>query len=147
MDALLVDFLLRAKRATYAGHGAEAESSRPASHDLGYAEGRFAYYDTYLGGERFAGEEALWDNGAPVWAMNYCGRVLDPAGFSGDFLKAALFAVPPETPFRGPKVFQDGAFTYRCQVEGDADWFAGREWIEKDGALIYEGAFHGGIVR
>jgi transcriptional regulator with XRE-family HTH domain len=56
----LIGFLLRAKKATYAGHGAEAESPcRPLSHHLIYAEGDFLYFDTYLGGERFAGEEAV----------------------------------------------------------------------------------------
>ena len=149
MDAHTVDFLLRAKRATYAGHGAEAaKPSRPASHDLRYAEGELAYYDTYLGGERFAGQEALWKDGVPFWAMNYCGRVLsaDPGGFSGDFLKAALAAVPREAPFRGPETYRDGPFAYFCRVEGDAEWFMGRERIEKNGALVYECMFHGGSV-
>jgi len=146
MDARTVDFLLRAKRATYAGHGAEAGPSRPASHDLQYAEGTLTYHDTYLGGERFAGQEALWENGVPFWAMNYCGRVLRE-GFSGDFLKAALYAVPREMPFRGPETYREGARSYLCQVKGDIDWFYGYEWIEKDGVRVYECAFHGGNVR
>lgn len=82
-------FLVRAKRATYAGKGPERAASRPQSHDLYYAEGAYAYLDTYLGGERFSGEEAVWKDGTPVWAMNYSGRVTG-AGFSGDFLKEAL---------------------------------------------------------
>lgn len=146
MDPHVVDFLLRAKRATYAGHGAEGDASRPASHDLAFAEGRLAYLDTYLGGERFAGEEALWEDGVPFWAMNYCGRVV-AEGFSGDFLKAALSAAPPDKPFRGPELFRDDENTYHCRVEGDAEWFSGREWIERDGAPVYECVFHGGSIR
>ena len=47
----IIDFLIKAKKATYAGKGAETASSRPQSHDLIYEEGGLTYYDTYLGGE------------------------------------------------------------------------------------------------
>jgi hypothetical protein len=142
----IVPFLLRAKQATYAGHGAEESPSRPGSHDLRYAEGPLLYLDTYLGSLRFAGEEAVWENGVALWAMNYSGRVLEPATFSGDFLKAALSAVPADAPFRGPALFQEAGYVYRCAVEGDFPWFSGREVIEKDGALLYECLFHGGSI-
>ena len=75
MDKRIVDFLIRAKRATYAGKGAETKPSRTGSHDLVYRERDLMYYDTYLGGEKFAGEEALWISDVPVWSMNYIGRV------------------------------------------------------------------------
>ena len=57
MNTTLIEFLIRAKKATYAGKGAETTSSRTKSHDLKYTEGDLMYYDTYLGGEKFAGEE------------------------------------------------------------------------------------------
>ncbi|MDE6732023.1 MAG: hypothetical protein K2J77_04020, partial [Oscillospiraceae bacterium] len=69
MEKSIVDFLIKAKRATYAGKGAETSSSRMKSHDLIYRDGDMTYYDTYLGGERFAGEEALWIADKPYWAM------------------------------------------------------------------------------
>lgn len=59
MDSDLIDFLIRAKKATYAGEGKEAPSSRPHSHDFHYSEGTLRYIDTYLGSTQFAGEEAL----------------------------------------------------------------------------------------
>lgn len=37
----------------------------------------YSYYDTYLGRERFAGEEAVWLHENPVWSMNYTGRIMD----------------------------------------------------------------------
>ncbi|NRW20875.1 transcriptional regulator with XRE-family HTH domain, partial [Clostridium beijerinckii] len=55
----IIDFLCRAKKATYAGNGGECKSSRPNSHDLEYVEGNLKYIDTYLGGEKFSGEEGL----------------------------------------------------------------------------------------
>ena len=60
MDKKLVEFLIKAKQATYAGKGAETTSSRVKSHDLIYKDGDYMYYDTYLGTGKFAGEEALW---------------------------------------------------------------------------------------
>ena len=59
MDKDTIRFLIRAKKATYAGKGAEAESSRPNSHDLRYIEGPLNYIDSYLGGGKFAREEAV----------------------------------------------------------------------------------------
>lgn len=140
-----VAFLIRAKRACYAGHGAETTASRPASHDLEYREGPLSYYDTYLGGEKFAGEEAIWRDGVPFWSMNYVGRVLD-GRFSGDFLKDALALVPEDMPFRGPRVFRKGEYDYHCMVQGSFAWFEGREEICVGSDRVYECLFHGGTL-
>lgn len=142
----LVPFLLKAKLATYAGHGAETTPCRPSSHDLTHADGEWCYYDTYLGGERFSGQEAVWHRGAPVWAMNYTGRLVAD-GFSGDFLKEALLLVGADAPFRGPRVHRHGQFTYHCRWSGDVDWFAGDEEIFFGPEKVYECLFHGGLVR
>ena len=145
MDKEIIGFLIRAKRATYAGKGAEAAPSRPKSHDLIYTEGDLTYIDTYLGGDRFAGEEALWISGIPRWSMNYAGRVIGE-GFSGDFLKEALLRVPENEPYRGPREYVNGCYTYRCGPEGTFEWFRGKETIEYRDALVYECLFHGGII-
>ena len=125
MDKQLVDFLIRAKQATYAGKGAETASSRVKSHDLVFKEGEYMYYDTYLGGDKFAGEEALWISEVPYWSMNYIGRVTGD-DFSGDFLKEALLRVPEDKPFRGPEDYSEGDYTYKCSIEGDYEWFQGK---------------------
>jgi len=140
-----IAFLLRAKRATYAGHGAETPSSRPSTHDLRYSEGGLLYIDTYLGGERFSGEEALWIGDKPVWAMNYTGRTTGTP-FSGDFLKDALSQCLPDMPYRGPEYYTDGSYEYRMTVKGDVSWFDGYETIEYKGQPVYELTFNGGKV-
>lgn len=142
----LTAFLLRAKRHTYAGGGHETAPSRTASHDLAYEEGEYAYYDTYLGGERFAGQEAVWRGGAPLWCMNYAGRVLGD-NFSGDFLKEALYRVLPDIPFRGPRRYSRGDYHYHCSVEGSFAWYQGTEEIFYRDEKIYECRFHGGSIR
>lgn len=145
MDKEIIDFLIRAKKATYAGKGAETDSSRPASHDLIYEEGDLMYYDTYLGGPKFAGEEALWIGKKAFWSMNYIGRVTGD-DFSGDFLKEALLRVPEDKPFRGPEIYTDGDYSYQCKAEGDFEWFQGKETISYKGNVIYECYYHGGLI-
>ena len=146
MDKRTVEFLIRAKQATYAGKGAETVSSRIKSHDLVYSDEDYMYYDTYIGGNRFAGEEALWISGVPYWSMNYCGRVTGE-NFSGDFLKEALLHVPEEKPYRGPDHYSSGDYSYHCNTEGSFDWFQGKETIEYRGETIYECFFHGGLIE
>lgn len=142
----IIDFLIRAKRATYAGKGAETASSRPQSHDLIYSEADYIYYDTYLGGNKFAGEEALWIKNKPYWSMNYAGRVTG-SNFSGDFLKEALLNVSYDKPFRGPEHYKNGDYTYDCMVEGRFEWFQGYEVICYQDKQIYECYFHGSVVE
>lgn len=142
----IIAFLIRGKRAAYAGHGKELESSRRASHDLDYTEENLYYYDTYLGGEQFAGEEGVWQDDKPVWAMNYCGRVTGEH-FSGDFLKEALSKTSMGMPYRGPVIYQNGEYMYKCHVYGTFSWFQGQELIEYQDRKIYECYFHGGCIK
>jgi hypothetical protein len=146
MDKQIADFLIRAKKATYAGKGAEADPSRPNSHDLHYAEGSLKYIDSYLGGIKFSGEEAMWDDDVPFWSMNYAGRVIAD-GFSGEFLKEALSHVPRDYPFRGPANYVSGDYTYSCGINGDFHWFSGMEEIYFKKNKVYECMFHGGDVE
>lgn len=141
-----IKFLLEAKKATYAGEGPEVSPSRPSSHDLKYVRGNMKYIDSYLGSEKFAGEEAIWENEEPLWAMNYAGRVTGD-GFSGDFLKQALLLVPEDKPFRGPEQYTDGHFIYNCTVDGDFFWFRGTEEIWNGDTKVYECMFHGGVIK
>lgn len=145
MDEKVLDFLIKAKKSTYAGKGEKAVSSRPNSHDSQYVDGELKYINTYLGRINFAGEEALWKDDIPFWAMNYVGRVISER-FSDEFLKEAFFAVPRDYPYRGPKEFKNGQYLYRCNIDGNPDWFYGYEEILYSGEIVYSCAFHGGIV-
>ncbi len=145
-DAKLVEFLLKAKTNCYAAHAPEETvSSRPKSHDVKYEEGSYLYMDSYFGGSRFAGEEAVWYQGEPVWAMNFSGRVIAEP-FEGDFLKEALMRVSKDRPFRGPAVYTNGDYRYHCAVNGDVGWFQGYEEIFYEDRKVYECYFHGGKI-
>jgi transcriptional regulator with XRE-family HTH domain len=143
---VVIEFLCKAKRETYAAKGAECKPSRPSSHDLTYTDNDFMYLDTYLGGENFAGEEAVWRNAVPIWSMNYVGRTLNE-GFSGDFLKECLYLVSKENPYRGPFVHQNGEYKYHCVVTGEFGWFNGYEEIFCNDKKVYECRFHGGSIK
>jgi len=144
--AKLIEFRLEANVNTYAAYMNETESTRLDSHDFTYSNGLYTYHDTYVGGEQFAGEEAVWYDGKAQYAMNYAGRVLSQR-FSGDFLKEALRMADINMPYRGPEYYQSGQYTYRCNVAGDFTWFQGYEEIYCENEKVYECYFHGGITK
>lgn len=96
-------------------------STRLDSHDFTYSNDSYTYHDTYVGGEQFAGEEAIWHEGKAQYAMNYAGRVLGEL-FSGDFI-------------------------YKYNVVGDFTWFQGYEEIYCNREKVYECYFHGGTMK
>ena len=142
----LIDFRLEANVNTYAAFMNETSSTRLDSHDFTYSNGPYTYHDTYVGGEQFAGEEAIWLDGKIKYAMNYLGRVLDER-FSGDFLKEALRKADKNMPYRGPEYYQSGEYTYKCNVTGDFRWFQGYEEIYCNQIRTYECYFHGGLMK
>jgi len=142
----IIDFRLEANNNTYAAFMNETDSTRLDSHDYRYEKGAFVYHDTYVGGEQFAGEEAIWKNGKAVYAMNYVGRVLNEK-FSGNFLKEALRKANHTMPYRGPEYYQAGEYLYKSKVSGDFSWFQGHEEIYWMNERVYECYFHGGLMR
>lgn len=142
----IIDFRLKANQNTYAAFMNEVDSTRFDSHDFRYEQGQYSYHDTYIGGEQFAGEEAVWKNGHAIYAMNYIGRVLKDT-FSGNFLKEALRAATADMPYRGPEYYQSGEYIYKCKVSGDFTWYQGYEEIYCNHDKVYECYFHGGIMR
>ena len=142
----LVAFRLEANVHTYAAYMNAVDSTRLDSHDFSYRNGAYTYHDTYVGGEQFAGEEAIWQEGKSRYAMNYMGRVLGQQ-FSGDFLKEALRKADKKMPYRGPEYYQAGEYTYKCTVAGDFRWFQGYEEIYWGEEKVYECYFHGGVTK
>ena len=142
----LIDFRLEANVNTYAAYMNETDPTRLDSHDYSYSNGQYTYHDTYVGGEKFAGEETICLNDKIQYAMNYLGRVLNQQ-FSGDFLKEALRMADKSMPYRGPEYYQSGEFTYKCSVTGDFCWFQGYEEIYCNNTKVYECYFHGGVMK
>lgn len=138
-------FLVRAKNNTYAVGENEVLPSKPNSHDFRYEEGDYLYMDSYLGNQKFIGEECIWIKNNAVWAMNYYGQSMNE-NFNITFLKEVLSHVSVSMPFRGPEFYQKGDYIYQCQIQGDFDDFTGEEKIYCKQEKTYICTFHGGII-
>jgi len=144
-------FIVRAKAATYVGGGEHSAASRLASHDIRYADGEWAYHDSYFGGSDFIGEEIVYLADHPIWAMNYYGRILRAdlltAEQAGQIIKASLSLMYKENRFLGGFKFTENNFTYLDDSEGNADCFHGHELIYCGGEIAYELLYHGGLIK
>lgn len=149
--ALLEGFIIRAKRAAYVGGGAASLSSRLASHDLAYREGDWHYLDSYFGGTDFSGQEVIWHDAVPVWAMNYHGTILRrdliDAHEAGAVIKSALSALyDRQLRFLGGWRYEHPFGIYEDANSGDFKCFAGRETISRSGETVYRLEYHGGLI-
>lgn len=155
MDRSLFDdlqaFIIRTKQSTYVGSGQKLLPYRLGSHDLQFFEGDWAYHDSYLGESDFIGQEAVYYRQKVVWAMNYFGRILDPARIAsaqaGAMIKASLSKMYEEGRFLGGFEHTEGDLTYVDTSEGDVGFFTGRERIRQHGEIVYELVYHGGLIR
>lgn len=141
----VISFLVCAKKSTYSAGINKVQSTRIKSTDFSYEENPYKYYDTYLGGERFSGEEAIWLHDNPIWSMNYSGRELSD-NFNNSFLKEVLSKVSADFPYRGPRIYTKGDYCYHCKINGEFIWFQGYEDIFCLNEKIYECYFHGGVI-
>lgn len=155
MNKELYDFLIEAKKQTYANENVEkVNSSRKGSHDYHYQNDDMIYHDTYFGGTKFMGEEVVYFNEeTPIWGMNYYGITLDESlseEAMDKALRPALMMVGEDKdviPVRGPRNFQNGEYKYNFSVSGDLDCFEGVETIHKGKTKVYELKCHGGKIK
>lgn len=144
----LARFLVRAKRASYAGDGKEVSPQRPGFREHEYVEGDWNYRDSYTGYYMAPGQEVVRFQGNPVWHMAYSGG-MNPKLFEAreftertfEFLKTALSKVPVSLPFRGPASLTllgggEEAFEYMCSNHLDIRNFTGKETIRYRGRAI-----------
>jgi hypothetical protein len=151
----LSDFLVEAKRRTYAAQGDESSvtPTLPGSKQLEYQSAAFSYRDIYFGVSRFVGQEVAFRDGEPVWSMAYAGGLILPAaptvqsGPVFGFLRRALLLVEPPRPFRGPATFSAAGFDYVNESDGDVAAFRGAEWISRDGVRLYRLDYAGGLLE
>lgn len=155
MSESVLDFLVKAKRQTYAAQGDDASVMPllPGSRQLEYGDGSFFYRDVYFGVAYFVGQETVYREARPYWSMSYAGGV-DSSVTAKDeirriyaFLRAALRQVSEDHIFRGPSTFHDVDFEYRNTFEGKFEAFYGTEMIRQQGRTVYALHYSGGIVR
>ncbi|MDR3126480.1 MAG: DUF5680 domain-containing protein, partial [Rickettsiales bacterium] len=125
--------------------------SRPESKDLRYEKGDFIFHDSYFGGERFIGTEAIYYKTAPVWGMSYYGWTpaseKTPEEVFAFLRKVLLMDTGALIPVRGPRKASEGYFEYENSVDGDMENFQGREQITYKGQAAHACRFIGGAVK
>lgn len=151
---MIRDFLIEAKKSTYANGAAEKiESSRLGSKDYEYKKDNMLYHDTYFGGTNFIGEEVVYIDNKIYWAMNYYGVTLDEnlgEEAMDNALRPALMQVGISEniiPVRGPREYKNGDFKYTFEVSGDLTNFSGIETIYKNDKKVYELKCNGGLIK
>jgi hypothetical protein len=150
-----VDFLLHAKRHTYASQGDEATVTLLVSgtKQLEYRDGLFFYRDIYVGMAYFVGQEIVSYQDHPVWSMSYAGGVVpaikDRAAIGAIYacLRLALRQGTVAQPYRGPAMGLEGSYVYTNQSEGTLEAFWGYERITDHAQPVYELHYSGGILR
>ncbi len=146
-----VGFLLDAKRHTYAAQGDEASVTPllPDSRQLEYRREPLLYRDIYFGNGFFVGQETVYHNASPFWAMSYAGGVAGDVETSGvySFLRKALQAVTQARPYRGPRRFSDRSWEYTNRSRGDVERFWGVETIAYRKKRVYGLRYAGGHLR
>lgn len=145
----LLKFIAKAHRNTYAAPSEIKKQSKmqtpflPGHKCYEFKDGLWQYFDGYAGSQWAPGREVVLFEGNPVWAMAYQGKTIE--GYSTDFLenrvfpflKKALTNMEDSMPFRGPRLFIENDFMYKFEMDGDYDYFTGKETIDHMGERIF----------
>ncbi len=144
-------FILRAKSASYVGSGQHLLPYRQGSQDLQFLDGEWAYHDSYVGNSDFMGVEIVYYQRQVVWGMNYFGYILQPdritSAQAGYVIKVSLTQLYQSGRFLGGFEHTVDEYRYVDTSEGDVQLFHGKEWIERDGQIVYELLYHGGLIK
>jgi hypothetical protein len=154
MEKDFLNFIIQAKKATYASQGDDA-SVKPlldGSRQLEFENGDFLYRDIYFGMSNFVGQELVYYHGKPLWSMAYSGGVVKPYNveFIRDiysFLRKAMRNITLENPYRGPKEFIEEEFIYRDSNTSNISEFIGNEIITYKNEIVYRLNYTGGFIR
>jgi Domain of unknown function (DUF5680) len=152
----LSEFLVEAKRKTYAGLDDDATIAAPllpGSKQLQHRDGDLSYRDIYFGMRFFVGQETVQAGTGAIWSMSYSGGVVPAVMDRGEFLaiyaflRQALLAIRDDRPFRGPLQFEEDSFRYVNVSSGDVAEFHGEEQILRGGLKVYGLRYGGGLLR
>jgi len=145
----LRQFLVDSNNAGFAGGEEKKWIKEPdGSTTIPFEKGQWKSHDNFFGGEPYGGRTVVFFEGKPFWVMVYYGCVEEgiEANLVYGVLRGALKQMPEDFPFRGPKEFKDGDFTYTNSWDGKVDRFAGEEQITQGEKLIYKANYLGGLV-
>ena len=145
----LRQFLTDSNKAGYAG-GDEKKwiKESDGSTTIPFKKGDWRSHDNFFGGEPYGGRVIVFYKNKPYWMMVYYGWVVEGVDINliYDVLRNALMRMPEEAPFRGPREYREGEFTYSNIWTGDIEKYSGEEQISQHKKLVYKANYIGGIV-
>jgi hypothetical protein len=101
--------------------------------------------------QNFLGQEVVWKDDVPLWAMNYHGYILRPdlidAQRAGATIQSALQAMYDEGRFLGGFEWSGPHGTYRDSSTGDPTHFRGHACIAVAGVKAYGLSYLGGLIK
>jgi hypothetical protein len=144
--ANLKEFIIDARKNTYAADSTPVDNPRLlASKQLEFQKGNYFYRDIYfLGEKKFIGQEIVYQDGKPIWGMNYIGDAIGK--LETNFLKESLFRLTEQCRFGGVCEYEKREYKYENQGKGAVEEFSGRELISLEGKNIYKLDYQGGVI-
>lgn len=143
-------FLVKAKKSTYASGDESAKIiGEDKSTTLIFEDGDWKYHDNYFGGEPYGGREVVFFQGSPVYIMTYYGWVEESVTEVKEVYKTlqqALSLIPEDKPYRGPREYLWGDYTYANSFNGEIDNFSGEEIIKLRENEVYKAKYIGGLI-
>lgn len=147
--ALLRQFLVDSNSAGYAGGEEKKWIKEPdGSTTIPFEKGQWKSHDNFFGGEPYGGRTVVFFESKPYWIMVYYGWIEEGIEANPIYgvLRNALKQMPADYPYRGPKEYREGEYTYSNTWDGEVDRFAGEEQITQNGKVIYKANYRGGLV-
>ena len=145
----LQQFLIDSNKAGYAG-GEEKKwiKESDGSTTIPFEKDKWKSHDNFFGGEPYGGRVVVFYEGKPIWIMVYYGWVAEGVETNPIYgiLRNALMRMPEDHPFRGPKEYTEGDFSYSNSWNGELDRYYGEEKILQKGKLVYKANYMGGFV-
>ncbi|OQA93087.1 MAG: hypothetical protein BWY24_00728 [Microgenomates group bacterium ADurb.Bin219] len=145
----LRQFLVDSNKAGYAGGEEKKWIKEPnGSTTIPFEKGEWRSDDNFYGGEPYGGRIVVFYKDKPHWMMVYYGWVTEDVetNIVYGILRGALMKMPDDAPFRGPREYKEGKFTYTNKWIGDVEQYSGEEQITQGGNLIYKANYMGGLV-
>lgn len=149
LDLQTLKKFLRKANMPHATGNSKVTKEPDGSRTITFEDGDWGMHDNFFGGEPYGGRMVIFYQNKPVWMMVYYGQIT-AGDFKPDevygFLREALQHPPEHTPYRGPDSYKKDNLEYRNELEGDADNYAGKEEILKNGEPLYWAVYHGGLI-
>lgn len=142
----LEKFITEARENTYATDLKSIENPRlSGSIQLEYQKADYFYQDIYFTGSKiFIGQEIVYYNNRPIWAMNYLGSAVEKDILA--FLKESLLKLSQECRLGKKCQFEKRELEYQDEGQGSLEYFSGKEQVFQKNKDVYSLTYQGGLI-